>query len=347
MEWGVGADVDHIKRPTVESSTGIELKMKNDDAASILRRNDSMSSVISHSSSIALHFPSLWKFFVGFDARTKVEIAICCVLVATVFAMSAYEFSLSKIESLVPFSSISDCDTSQEMFTLAQQDVNINYDAVVKFVDYRVATTSFADAMAAFNGSWTSCGGNTFNRSSFGMKTSHNTTLLPILFNLTYVNYSTLVDDPVSVSGIYGEPISFSAAVTSTDGCFSLTCGFSYTYVLDHHGIAYYLDKRLLFIIPVTANDVYDDKGNFAGNAQLMASISTTSSSVSATCAVDIVGVVYFILTEANTISSSGTYLCTKYSSTFQVISSALSLSLTAIGICRAYFAVKAFYQTK
>jgi hypothetical protein len=345
MEWGVGADVDHIKRPTVESTSGIELKMKNDDAASILRRNDSMSSVRSHSSSIAVHFPSLWKFIVGIDARTKVEIAICCVLVATVFAMSAYEFSLSKIESLVPFSSISDCDTSQEMFTLAQQDVNINYDAVVKFVDYRAAITSFADAMATFNSSWTSCGGNTFNRSSFGMETSHNTTILPILVNLTYFNSSTV--DTSTIVQDYGPPGSFSTTVTSTDGCFSLTCGFSYTYVLDHHGIAYYLDKRLLFIIPVTANDAFDEKGKFFGNSQLMASISTTSSSVSATCAVDIVGVVYFVLTESNTVSSSGTYLCTKYSSTFQVISSALSLSLTAIGICRAYFAVKAFYKTK
>jgi hypothetical protein len=341
MEWGVGADVTmntvHPKIKTADSeSDGIELKLKDDVDSSTFRKQSSFTNSLSES---LAHFPSLWKYIIALNRRTKIEIMGCCVFVVTVFAVSAYQFSLTKIESLVPFSSISSCDSAQEMFNLAQQEVEINYPGFAKLVEYHNGYTEVSSAITDFNGSWISCGGNTFNRSSFGLQRGHNTSYLPLLFYFT----NTTGIDRVLV------PLQYAASttVTSTDGCFSLTCAFGYYYNFQHHNIEYYLDSRLLFIIPVTLNDAYDDKGNIFGNSQLMASISTTQSSVSATCAIDIVGVVYFILTESNTVTSTGTYLCTTYSTHFQVVSSALSLSLTALGACRIYFAVKEFYHRK
>jgi hypothetical protein len=276
MEWGVGADVTmntvHPKIKTADSeSDGIELKLKDDVDSSTFRKQSSFTNSLSES---LAHFPSLWKYIIALNRRTKIEIMGCCVFVVTVFAVSAYQFSLTKIESLVPFSSISSCDSAQEMFNLAQQEVEINYPGFAKLVEYHNGYTEVSSAITDFNGSWISCGGNTFNRSSFGLQRGHNTSYLPLLFNFT----NTTGIDRVLV------PLQYAASttVTSTDGCFSLTCAFGYYYNFQHHNIEYYLDSRLLFIIPVTLNDAYDDKGNIFGNSQLMASISTTQSSVSA-----------------------------------------------------------------
>lgn len=102
-------------------------------------------------------------------------------------------------------------------------------------------------------------------------------------------------------------------------------------------------------IVPYTANDAYFyDNGSFyLGNSQLVVSIVATNTTVSATCSVGVVGVITVILAQANSLQYSGTYVCTTHISVFQAVSAALSITLTAIGVCRVYFMVKGFYATK
>jgi hypothetical protein len=253
------------------------------------------------------------------------------------FGYYTFPFSVEKIETLVPFGSTEHCDSASEVFTLVQQDVEMEYSGIVKFIDYHSGLETPFDYIVNMSGSWKSCGANGLDRSDFGLQTGRNTSFVPIMVNLTSASPAETVS--TILRGDYN------VTVTSTNNCFSLTCGYSFEVMNRPPNIEYYLDNTLIFIIPTTLREATDGEVSVLGNCQLMASIVTTPTSVSASCASSIVGTVYFVLSESNSISSSGTYLCTKYLSVAQTLSSTLSLLLTGIGACRIYFAMKAFYQ--
>jgi hypothetical protein len=278
--------------------------------------------------------PTLKALFASVDQRTWIEFLLCFLIVSAAFAFSTTQFLQEKIDTLVPFESTGGCSKAQQIYTLAPQLVEASYPGYLKYVDYTNPRANAMHTVSQFTASWSSCGKNSFNKSSFGLAAGETMTeIVPV---------EVKMDSKQRFDG------SYDVNVTSADGCFNLFCGFSYSnHALLGTNMRNYLNNTIIFVLPYLPGDIIDsENGSLAlGNSQLFASVSTTGSSVSASCGIGLAGTVTLVLTESNTIADSGTYLCTASTSLFQAISSGLSISLTLIGICRVYFAVKMFYE--
>lgn len=273
--------------------------------------------------------------------RTLMEISLCFCIVVVAFSLSTTTFLRQSIQTLVPFGSTDQCDSYSEVYNLAKQSVEVSYPVVLKFIDYNGGLMNPAMAHSIFTASWSSCRQEAYNVGDFGLSPANS--------NISFLPLNVPING--SASGSYGD------TVTSNNDCFRLSCGFSYFYTNIHDrdlrtyslDLTDYLNNTLIWIVPYTDNliDTIDNGTILVGNSQIMTSISVTNTSVSATCAVSIVGDIIFILQEANTIANSGTYLCITYTNWFQAVSSALSVSLTVLGVCKSYFWLKRFFVHK
>ena len=262
-----------------------------------------------------------------------VEVLICVAMVVTAFSIAYNHVIHTSVETLVPSTSTSSCVTSPQLYVLPEQSVAVTFPASAKFVDIRTGITYPLVATGTFYGQWSSCRKEAYDTESIRLSPQGNYNITPITIPL--------------VDSRFGR---FLSTVESDDKCFSLSCGFDYHITQVDDKIKDFLNTTMYLLIPYTVKDFYTiDNGDlYVGNSQLFASLFATNNSVAATCAVGITGTLQVVLTESNSISGSGTYLCTTYTSTLQAVSSALSVALTVAGVVRFYFLGKSFlYQAK
>lgn len=262
--------------------------------------------------------------------QTLVEVGVASIAVILAFSLSVIHFKGEYVKTLVPYSSISSCDSYSEMFNLAPQTVQLDYPITMVFTYLPIGISTTGYASAKFTGKWKSC-----LRESI----DNNFELLPET-NISYLNpVVPLVDITAG---------SYETSVSTNDGCFQLSCGFEYSYYDNNYtnirrDYESLVNSSLFFNLYISVNDEYQYENGtayFVDN-QVMASISGTNNSVIGTCGISLDGDVFFILTQSNAITNTGTYLCKTYTSNFQAISSALSITLSVIGLCRVYFTVK------
>ena len=268
----------------------------------------------------------------GATKRTAIEIFICIVVALSLFVYTLTHLLNENTQSLVPYSSIGNCATASQLYNLNPQHINISYPIALKFYDYATgALDPQYTQIAQVSSTWSSCQKQAYDLSS-------------ITLQETEINYFEPLQVPVA-AGATGD---FNTSISSNDGCFQLSCGLSYTtiYGISNSSFANYLNNTLIMIIPLDVNDVvmHENGTLIFTNSQLMVTISMTDNSVTATCAVGIAGEVNFVLTASNFVVSSGTYLCTVYTTALQALGPALSITLSVIGVFRVYFMIKEFY---
>lgn len=274
---------------------------------------------------------SLWdKFLDKLSYVFTFEFAILFSFVVVAFSLAVNHFMGGSVQSLVPLSSVSSCDTYSEVFSLAPQAVKVEEHFLFVITTVHNGQTNPGYALVNFTGQWSSC---------LRQSVDNNFHLNPE----SDVNYEPLALVPQEFAGGF-----VNASSSSNDGCFQLYCNFQYTYqvaINKRHDYESYLNNSIFVNIPYNINDglELDDDGLSVANSQLIASIAGTDNSVTAGCSMSIAGYYVEILSVSNSVTSTGTYLCTQYTTTFQAVTSAIAIALTAIGLCRLYLGIKAY----
>lgn len=261
------------------------------------------------------------------NRRLLLELSICSTIVIASFVLALIHFLNESIQTVVPTGFTSGCSDFSEIYTLAQQVVNVSIPSTVEFMDTRTGTLYPILALATFFASWTSCG-------------------IEHISGITLQDDSNTQYNPYFVELEDSKNYSFSSFVNSNNDCFHLSCGYHYTIVADfiqRTDLAEYLNNSLNLVVPTNLRYSGDDvNGTFyVTNGQVVSSITATTESVTGYCAVTMGGLDIIPLTIGNSVAQTGSFLCTKYTSKVQALSSSLSIALSAIGICRLYFAFK------
>lgn len=268
----------------------------------------------------------------GVSCTTLIEYGVTFCLVCTAFVYSTYHFLNESIDVLVPFSSVSACSSYTEVTNLVPQTIERTYPATLVFVNYGTGLVYPGYANATFSARWSSCLQES-NDNSVILVPENDENYLPV--NISLINDLTQT--------IYG------TAYTNND-CFALYCEAVFTYVYDlnfQKNYDEFLDDSIFIVAPYNKNVLTSDNNGtkLLTNSQLISTIFGTNTSVTASCGISLGGYYISIFTQSNSVSATGTYLCTQKTDTFEALSSGLSLALTALGICRLYFYGKAFIR--
>lgn len=264
------------------------------------------------------------------------EMGVLVAMVVIAFSVATYHFLKESVQTLVPFSSLSNCDTYSEVYNLVPQSIYQEFPATVIATDYTTGKTANGYSDAIFVANWSSC-----------LQTSVDGNLhLEEMSNVYYepIGFFVGLNDVGSFS------FSYNGSSSTNNGCFRLQCGFNFTFHSTPNPRKNYdslLNDSIFINVPYNYNDVIDFENNtglvFANN-QLITSISGTNESVTASCSVSLTGYYLEVMSVSNSIAGTGTYLCTQYTSTFQAVSSGLSIALATLGFCRMYFTVKSAF---
>lgn len=264
--------------------------------------------------------------------KSSVEYGIAVIIVCLAFVMSAYHFSQQSVQSLVPFSSLSSCSSYSEVFSLVPQTVDVSYPATVIFVDYATDIVAEGYSNVTFSAKWSSC---------LQESIDNNFHLTPEISDYYEAIVLTNLSDII---------YRFNGSSSTNNGCFRLFCGLEWLWVGEHNPRKEYsefLSDSIFMMIPDNRN-IYEQYQNGTKdyvNSQLITSISGTNNSVTASCAVSVGGYYLQTFTQSNSITATGTYLCTQKTGTLQALSSGLSIALGAIGVCRMYFLGKKYFK--
>jgi hypothetical protein len=260
------------------------------------------------------------------------ELVICITIIVVAFTLSYRHVVNASVETLVPSNARSSCASAPQLYVLPEQNVEVNCPYAMNFINYRSADTLKFMTKGNFHARWSSCRREAYNTESIALQAQTVSNITSIVIPL---QVSTL---------IYGE---YSATAVSDDNCFSLTCGFNYAPTIQDAKIKDVLNNSLYVLVPYTDEDVYSKANGdiYLDNGQIFTSVYVTNNSVVATCTIGVVGTIQVVLTQSNSIAGSGTYLCTTYTNTLQAISSALSVTLTTIGLVRVYFLTKQYFS--
>lgn len=261
------------------------------------------------------------------NRRLVWEISFFSVIVIAIFTGAMIHFLNEKALSVVPSGFTSSCSKSSEIYTLAAQKVNVSFPANVQFIDIKTGHTYPFLILAEYFASWDSCGKEQVS-DIISLQDDTQTKFVPLALKLI---------DSVKFSGIVS---------ASSNDCFRLSCGFNYITLFaanPRENFGNYLNNSANLLIPTTTNYVSEINNGtvIITNSQTMASIIVSSQSVTGMCAFSIAGVELIPLIMSNTVIETGSYLCTKYASFFQALSSSLSIALSVIGLCRLYFGLK------
>lgn len=261
------------------------------------------------------------------------------LVVGVAFGVSTYHFLNESVESLVPFSALSNCDTYSEVFNLVPQSIYEEFPATVIATDFTTGKTANGFSDAVFVANWSSC-----------LKTSTSGSLhLDEMSDVYYEPVGFALK--VGFTGTFNR--SYNGTASTNDGCFRLNCGFNFTFNSKgspRRNYESYVNDSIFINVPYNENDVLSYQNNTGiifENSQLITSIAGTNESVTASCALSLAGFYLEVMSVSNSIARSGTYLCTQYTSTFQAVSSGISIALATLGVCRMYFTVKAAFVKK
>lgn len=259
------------------------------------------------------------------------EVGTVVAIVVVSFAVSTNHFLNESVQSLVPFSALSNCNSYSEVYTLVPQSIYQEFPATLITTNYATGKTDNGVIDVKFFANWSSC---------LVESVDNNFHLLPE--KSIYYQY---IDVYISES----KNASFYGSSSTNDQCFQLNCGFEYVwnnYVDPRKNYGPFLNNSLFIDVPYNYNDLIevDDFQNATiGDSQLITAIYGTNNSVTASCAVSMAGYYLQMFNIANSVTSTGTYLCTQYVTPLQAVSSGLSIALATVGICRLYFGAKSY----
>ena len=262
-----------------------------------------------------------------------IEAGMMCAVVAIAFGVSTAHFLNESVESLVPFSALSECDSYSEVYTLVPQNIYEEFPGTLIATNYKTGKTSNGVIDVLFFANWTSCLKESVD-SNFHLEPETN----------SYYQYVSIdLADRLSAS-FYGN--------SSTNGnCFKINCGFKYEWIEFptrdiRKDFTQYLNDSVFIEVPYNYNDLIevDDLSNATlGNSQLITAIYGTNNSVTASCSVSLAGYYLQMFSISNSVTNTGTYLCKQFVRPLQAVSSGLSIALTVVGLCRLYLSVKSF----
>ena len=251
---------------------------------------------------------------------SMIEYGLLSSVVIVAFGLSTFHFLNQSVQSLVPFSAIS------EVYNVVPQSIDLEFPATFTVTDVKNGYTSHGYASAKFSAKWRSCLLQSVdNNFQFDSETS-------VIYDLVTVDLSTL----------YESDYNYSASTSTNDECFQLYCGLVFTYeeLIDpRKDYAAFLNNSIYINIMYSPDDAeqFSNGTLFAVNSQLITSITGTNTSVVGSCAVSLAGTYMELMSVSNSVASTGTYLCTKFTTPLQAVSSALSITLSVTAICRLY----------
>lgn len=269
------------------------------------------------------------------SSRALLEYGIVLILVIAAFVLSMIHFLNQSVQSLVPFSSISACNSASEVYNLVPQNIEITYPVTLTITN--INTGKIADGYTAANvySRWSSC-------------LQQSVTTLQ-LYPETSVIYEPIV---LILSESDSDLLAFNRSTSTNNDCFKLYCGVEFLFHADHdvrRDYNAFLNNSVYANLFYSTNDAFEIVNGTATlvNNQIITSIIGTNNSVVASCALSLSGTYFELFSVSNSVGSTGTYLCTQNTSPLQAISSALSIALSAIGFCRVYFLSKNYMARK
>lgn len=261
-------------------------------------------------------------------SKTLIEYGIVLILVASAFVLSTIHFLNQNVQSLVPFSSISTCDSASEVYNLVSQRTDVTYPMTLTLSNVNTGKIINGYTEASFVSRWSSC-------------------LMQSADALQLNPESSVLYGPIEVPGNI-DFLTFNGSTSTNNDCFRLFCGIELVFHHDvniHRNYNEFLNNSIfanLFFNPNDALEVVNGTTMLVNN-QIVTSIVGTNDSVVATCSLSLAGSYLELFSVSNSVVSTGTYLCTQSTTSFQAVSSALSITLSTIGLCRLYFWGKAY----